>query len=144
MTRSIALWAVLIVLAFLLAAMLSACRAANPTAAPATAEIANLPSTVDVATVRALQDRADVVLLDVREQAEYDAGHIPGVKLIPLGQVPSRMAEIPKDKTVIVTCRSGNRSGQAADFLRRQGYTNVHNMEGGITAWQQAGLPVEK
>ena len=140
MTRSIALWTALIVLAL----VLSACRGANPTTSSAITDNANLPNTVDVATVKALQDRADVVVLDVREQTEYDAGHIPGVKLIPLGQVPSRMAEIPKDKPVIVTCRSGNRSGQAADFLRQQGYTNVHNMEGGITAWQQAGLPIEK
>jgi len=80
----------------------------------------------------------------VREPVEYDAGHIAGARLIPLGQVPSRLAEIPKDKTVILTCRSGNRSGQVADFLRQQGWKNVHNMAGGIAAWQQAGLPIEK
>lgn len=140
MPRRIAIWFVSI----LLALGLSACQGATPAAPAATIDIENLPNTIDVATTRALQGRDDVVLFDVREQAEYDAGHIPGVKLIPLNEVPARMSEIPKDKTVILTCRSGNRSGQAADFLRKQGYTNVHNMEGGIVEWQQAGLPVEK
>ena len=124
--------------------LLSACQGASPSAPVAKVDIANLPDTIDVATVKGLQGRDDVVLFDVREQSEYDAGHIAGVRLIPLGQVPARMAEIPKDKTVILTCRSGNRSGQAADYLRKQGYTNVHNMQGGILAWQQAGLPIEK
>ncbi len=105
---------------------------------------ATLPPEIDVTTTAALKNNPDVVLIDVREQSEYDAGHIPGVTLIPLGQVPDRMSEIPKDKTVILTCRSGNRSGQATEFLRQQGYTQVHNMAGGIQAWQQAGLPVEQ
>jgi rhodanese-related sulfurtransferase len=132
----------------ILALTLSACTAtpAAPTPAPAATQldVTQLGPNVDVATVNALQGRDDVVILDVREQSEYDAGHIPGVKLIPLNDVPNRLNEIPKDKPVIVTCRSGNRSGQATDFLRQQGYTNVHNMTGGINAWQQAGYPVEK
>jgi len=107
-------------------------------------DVTKLGPTVDVATVKALQGRSDVVVLDVREQSEYDAGHIAGVKLIPMGTVANRLNEIPKDKPVIVTCHSGNRSGQVTEFLRQQGYTNVHNMAGGITAWQQAGYPVEK
>ena len=107
-------------------------------------EVTQLGPNVDVATVNGLLGRDDVVILDVREQSEYDAGHIPGVTLIPLNDVPNRLNDIPKDKPVIVTCRSGNRSGQATDFLRQQGYTNVHNMTGGINAWQQAGYAVEK
>jgi rhodanese-related sulfurtransferase len=109
-----------------------------------TINIDNLPLNVDVATVRALQERDDVVLIDVREPEEYAAGHITGVRLIPMGEVPSRLNEIPTDKTVIVTCRSGNRSGQITDFLRRNGFTRVHNMQGGLLAWQEAGYPVEK
>ena len=61
-----------------------------------------------------------------------------------MNQVPNRLSEIPKDKPVIVTCRSGNRSDQVTTFLRQQGYTNIHNMAGGIVAWQQAGYAVEK
>lgn len=140
----------------ILALALTACTASPtaPTPAPTAAapaptpasqvDITKLGPTVDVATVKALQGRSDVVVLDVREQSEYDAGHIAGVKLIPMGTVANRLNEIPKDKPVIVTCHSGNRSGQVTEFLRQQGYTNVHNMTGGITAWQQAGYPVEK
>jgi rhodanese-related sulfurtransferase len=103
----------------------------------------DLGPAVDVTTVAAIKDRADVVLIDVREQDEYDQVHIPDITLIPLGTVPDSLDQIPTDKTVIMTCRSGNRSGQATEFLRQQGFDNVHNMEGGIVAWQEAGLPVE-
>jgi rhodanese-related sulfurtransferase len=82
-------------------------------------------------------------MLDVREPDEYEAGHIPGITLIPMGEVADRLAEIPKDKMLIVTCRTGNRSGQVADLLRELGYADVHNMEGGIVAWEEAGYPVE-
>ncbi|MCZ2115620.1 MAG: rhodanese-like domain-containing protein, partial [Anaerolineae bacterium] len=103
-----------------------------------------LKPSVDVATVYDLLDNPDVFLIDVREPFEYDAGHIPGITLIPMGEVAQRLSEIPTDREVIVTCRSGNRSGQVADFLRSQGYTNIHNMEGGIVAWEKAGYPVEQ
>lgn len=106
--------------------------------------VLNLAPSVDVATVAAIKDREDVFVIDVREQWEYDEGHIPNITLIPMNEIPARLDEIPTDKEVIVTCRSGNRSGQVTEFLRQQGFTNVHNMEGGILAWQQAGLPVEK
>lgn len=99
---------------------------------------------VNVETVAQIKDRPDVLVLDVREQWEYDEMHIPGITLIPMNSVPNRLSEIPKDKEVIVTCRSGNRSGQVVNFLREQGFTNVHNMTGGILAWQAASLPVEK
>ena len=125
---------------------LAACsgQAAPEPAAPEDIDIANLPADVDVKTAAALQDNPEVVLIDVREQWEYDQGHIPGITLIPMGEVSNRLSEIPKDKTVILTCRSGNRSGQVTDFLRDNGYDNVHNMTGGIVAWEKAGLNVEK
>lgn len=127
------------------APMPSAPAHAMPNAAPAgNIDITNLPLNVDVATVRAIMGRDDVVLIDVREPEEYAAGHIPGVQLMPRGTVPARLKEIPTDKTVIVTCRSGNRSGQITDFLRRNGFTRVHNMQGGILAWQRAGYPLER
>jgi rhodanese-related sulfurtransferase len=107
-------------------------------------EVLNLADTVDVQTVATIKERDDVIVLDVREQWEYDEGHIPGVTLIPMGEIASRLAEIPTDKEVIVTCRSGNRSGQITDFLREQGFDNVHNMDGGILAWEAAGYDVEQ
>ena len=118
--------------------------APDPVVAVDSATELDLADTVDVQTVASVKDREDVVVLDVREQWEYDEGHIPGVTLIPMGEVANRLAEIPTDKEVIVTCRSGNRSGQITDFLRQQGYDNVHNMDGGILAWQAAGYDVEQ
>ncbi|MCP5100259.1 MAG: rhodanese-like domain-containing protein [Chloroflexi bacterium] len=126
-----------------LAIVLAACggQQAEPVAE---IDVANLPASVDVSTTHELMSNPDVLLIDVREQWEYDEGHIPGITLIPMGDVPNRLSEIPTDKEVIVTCRSGNRSGQITDYLDQQGFTNVHNMEGGIVAWQQAGFEVEQ
>jgi phage shock protein E len=125
---------------------LAGCSVAAPgggSAAP-TVDPAKLGETVDVTTVKGLLGDKSVVMLDVREPSEYQAGHIPGIKLLPMGEVANRLSEIPKDKPVIVTCHSGNRSGQVAKYLRDQGYTNIHNMSGGIAAWEAAGYPVEK
>ncbi len=134
-----------LLLFLLLAALLAACGGADaPATDAASVDLASLPVDLTVEQVNAIRNQPDVVLIDVREQWEYDEGHIPGVKLIPLGQLPNRLNEIPKDKFVVMTCRSGNRSNQATQFLRQQGFDNVHNMQGGILAWQQAGLPVEK
>ena len=129
-----------------LGALLAGCGApsATTTAPAAEIDLAALPAEVDAATVAALTSNPAVFVLDVREPSEYAEGHIPGVTLIPLGTLGERLDEIPTDRPVIVTCRSGNRSGQAVEFLRQQGYDNVHNMAGGILAWQAAGLPVEK
>lgn len=142
---------VLVALCFLLVlSVLAGCGASNENAAPASdpatealAPLALGPD-VDAPGLAEIKDRPDVFVLDVREQWEYDEGHIPGVTLLPMNSVPDRLSEIPTDKTVVVTCRSGNRSSQVVEFLRRQGFTNVHNMTGGILAWQAAGLPVER
>lgn len=134
-------------------ALLSGCSQGNaPVAAPAAEDAATtteidlsaLPETIDAQTAASIMDREDVVMIDVREQSEYDAGHIPGITLIPMNSVPNRLSEIPTDKTVVLSCRSGNRSGQVFQYLKQQGYTNIHNLEGGIVAWQGAGLPVEQ
>lgn len=126
------------------AAVPSAASQAAPTESVQTIDVASLARDVDVQTAAALRTQPDVVILDVREQSEWDSGHIPGALFIPMNDVPNRLKEIPTDKTVIVQCRSGNRSSQVTDYLRNQGMTNVHNMSGGINAWQAAGLPVEK
>lgn len=127
----------------LIVLLLAACGGGEAETA-VSVDINALPDTVDVSTVAAIKDQEGVWVLDVREQSEYDEGHIPGVTLIPMGEVPNRLSEIPTDQQVIVTCRSGNRSGQITEYLREQGFTNVHNMEGGILAWQAAGFDVEK
>lgn len=129
---------------FILALILGACSAPAATQNAAAPDINNLPANLTVQQAKPLLGNPGVFWLDVREQSEYDAGHIPGITLIPTGQVASRLSEIPKDKPVIVTCRTGNRSAAVTKLLREQGFTNVHNMEGGIVAWQGAGYPVDK
>jgi rhodanese-related sulfurtransferase len=78
----------------------------------------------------------------VREQDEWDAFHIPGATLIPLGQLQTRLDELPKDREIIVVCRGG-RSKQGRDMLLAAGFTEVVSMTGGVTAWSNAGLPIE-
>ena len=73
-------------------------------------------------------------LLDVREPYEYQIATIGGT-LIPQNDVPQRLAEIPRDREIVVQCRSGGRSQRIAEFLAQQGYPNVKNLAGGILAW---------
>ena len=91
---------------------------------------------------RRLTQGEQLYLLDVREREEYAEAHIADSVLIPLGQLSRKLSSIPKDATIIAICRSGNRSGVAADLLRRAGYSNVLNLRGGIIAWARAGLPL--
>lgn len=88
----------------------------------------------------------DALVLDVREDKEYAAGHIPRAKHIPLGQLAGRMEELDKfkGKPILVTCRSGNRSAHACRILKKAGFETVYNQAGGIIAWERANLPVTK
>lgn len=85
---------------------------------------------------------AGAPLIDVREPDEYAEAHAPGAVLIPLGQLPDRVAEVPADGTVYVICRSGGRSAKAVAHLRQQGIDAV-NVAGGTLAWIEAGHPVD-
>jgi rhodanese-related sulfurtransferase len=78
-------------------------------------------------------------MLDVRQPDEWAAGHIPGATLIPLGELSSRLAEVPEDRQVVVVCRSGNRSAQGRDILLGAGYPSATSMAGGMNAWTAAG-----
>jgi rhodanese-related sulfurtransferase len=82
------------------------------------------------------------VLIDVREQDEWDNVHVPIATLIPLSEFQARYSEMPKDKDIVLICAGGVRSAQAAQFAEQHGYT-VANLEGGINAWIANGLPVE-
>lgn len=135
----------LLLLALLSATVLAGCSSpASAVVDPQTADLATLPKNLDAQTVDALRSRPDVLVIDVREPWEYEAGHIPGVTLIPMNDISARLSELPRDKTIILTCRSGNRSAQVTDYLLAQGFTNARNMSGGILSWQSAGLPIEK
>jgi rhodanese-related sulfurtransferase len=100
---------------------------------------------VEHASVQELKSALDAGtahVIDVREKFEFDAGHVAGSVLIPMATIPLRVSEIPTDGDVYVICRSGARSWQVAAFLARQG-VRVVNVEGGIGAWQWAGLPLQ-
>ena len=83
----------------------------------------------------------DAVVLDVREQDEWDAGHAPNAVHIPLGEVPQRLDELPEGDPLPVICRSGNRSGRAVAWLEAQGF-DVANVSGGMKQWAFEGKPV--
>ncbi len=109
---------------------------------PATPAQAPVPQ-VSSEEAKTLLDRGGVQLVDVREPWEYDEAHIPGCRLIPLGDVPVRYGEIDRETPVVVYCKSGGRSGKAVAFLREQGYEKALNLTGGILAWANAQLPTE-
>jgi rhodanese-related sulfurtransferase len=121
----------------LLALLTGGCASpSNEAAAPGA-----LPKSIDVPAAAKLRDEGAVVI-DVREQSEWDEFHMPGATLIPLGQIGGRLDAIPKDKPVVLVCRSGSRSASARDQLINAGYTNVTSMDGGMLAWRRAGQPV--
>ena len=89
--------------------------------------------------MKARLDRKDPVwILDVREENEYDISRIPGSTLIPLGELPRRLAELPQGPNapdIVVHCKVGARSARAVAFLREKGFTRVKNLKDGILAW---------
>jgi adenylyltransferase/sulfurtransferase len=92
-----------------------------------------LEATVD--DLKERLDNKDVFLLDVREPREWDIARIEGATLIPLGELPKRMNELPKDSDIIVQCKSGVRSAKAVNLLRENGFNRVQNLQGGILEW---------
>jgi rhodanese-related sulfurtransferase len=93
-----------------------------------------------------LINHEDALVLDVREDSELSAGRIPNARHIPLGQLGNRIKELEKFKTrpIVVGCRTGHRSVAACRTLIKQGFDKVYNLKGGVIAWEQAGLPMEK
>ena len=101
---------------------------------------------VDCVAATQLINHKNALVLDVREESEYKAGHVLNSKLVPLGKLNERIGELEKyrDKPVVVVCRSGARSANACALLGKQGYAEVYNLAGGMIAWQKANLPVKK
>jgi hydroxyacylglutathione hydrolase len=98
---------------------------------------------ITAAELRARLDAGTVVVIDVRGQVEWAAGHIPGALNIPVGHLADRIREVPHGIPVAVQCRSGARSAIAASVLQALGLSQVFDLAGGIVAWQQAGLSIE-
>jgi glyoxylase-like metal-dependent hydrolase (beta-lactamase superfamily II)/rhodanese-related sulfurtransferase len=95
---------------------------------------------------QALEEKtAEVQVVDVREPSEFTGalGHIAGAKLIPLGELQTRAAEIARDRPIVTVCRAGSRSAQAFNLLRQSGFQKVANLSGGMLRWRAEGFPVE-
>jgi rhodanese-related sulfurtransferase len=103
----------------------------------------SLPALSALELSEKLKNGQHPLVLDVRQPEEYREGHIVGAKLVPLGELRQRMAELPKDKEIVCVCASGSRSQSATKMLFEAGY-NVINMNGGMSTWQRAKLPVKK
>jgi rhodanese-related sulfurtransferase len=91
-------------------------------------------------------NRKDALILDVREPAEFAGGHVPHARNLPLSQLEKRLDEIRKfkDRPAVIFCQSGSRSHSACGVLKKAGFTQLAVLAGGVGAWQQANLPLEK
>lgn len=102
----------------------------------------------EVSAFEAVQliNRQEALVIDVRDTGEFDAGHLPNAKHIPERQITERLKELEKfkERPLIVICRTGMRSGVAVEVLRRNGFAAAVNLSGGLGAWQDAGMPLEK
>ena len=102
----------------------------------------------EVGALQAVQllNRQDAVMIDVREPAEFSAGHAPNAKNIPLAQLDKRIGELGKFKNrpAVIACQTGSRAHSATALLKKAGFAEVFVLAGGINAWQQANMPVEK
>ena len=102
----------------------------------------------DVGSFEAVQliNRRDALVIDVRDTGEFAAGHVANARHIPEAQLGERVKELEKYKSrpILVTDRSGTRAGSVSGTLRKLGFAEVFALRGGIAAWQQAGLPLEK
>ncbi len=101
-------------------------------------------SRISVDEAKGMMSDGDVAVIDVREPHEYNAGHVPNAKLIPVAKVFARKDELPSDKDVIYICQVGQRSALACEMAAAAGFTRLFNLEGGTDAWIKAGHPVEK
>jgi rhodanese-related sulfurtransferase len=102
----------------------------------------------EISTLEAtrLMNQGTSLVLDIRDEKDFASGHLPRARHVPLPDLAGRVGELTKfkDKPVIVTDKSGTRAASACRFLRNAGFNNVFLLKGGVAAWQQASLPVEK
>jgi rhodanese-related sulfurtransferase len=99
--------------------------------------------TVQEAWERVTAPTTTTMMIDVRETWEFKQGHARGVRNIPLSQLEQRFREVPPDRDILLICRSGHRSLQAAKFLLAEGWERVTNVSGGMVSWEMHRLPVE-
>jgi rhodanese-related sulfurtransferase len=103
---------------------------------------ASVPQITPEQAMARLQEDPKPMLLDVRQPEEFQAEHIAGARLIPLGDLPAKMSDLPRDREILVICASGSRSGVATRQLTTAGF-QVKNIRGGMSNWSRAGLPIQ-
>jgi hydroxyacylglutathione hydrolase len=106
--------------------------------------IRTLPNVTPAELAQRLARERDLVVLDVREPAEWTDGHVAGARHIPMRQVPERLGELPRDGRIALTCAGGARSSLVGSLLLARGFTGLVNVWGGMTGWAQAGLPTAR
>ncbi len=111
-------------------------------AAPVCVEAAVAQNVMPDAAYGLVKQRDDLFLLDVRTLGEYQQARLDGARLIPIDQLVKRLAEVPRNRPILVYCAVGSRSAQVVNYLARRGYPEIYNLSGGIYAWAQQGLPV--
>jgi rhodanese-related sulfurtransferase len=132
--QPLGLWAALLGAALLILAAVFVWR--GRAASPA----AGTPPEVSVVEAAALR-QSGAFILDVREQHEWDEYHVPDSTLIPLAFLEARLAEVPRDREIVVVCRSGNRSATGRDILLEAGFERVTSLAGGLSQWRADGYP---
>lgn len=108
---------------------------------PQASSSANLPPEISVSAANELY-QTNAVFVDVREKSEWNEFHIPNTIHIPLGELEKRVGELSPDSSIVVVCRSGNRSQAGRDILLKAGFPQVSSMAGGVKEWQSAGYPI--
>jgi rhodanese-related sulfurtransferase len=106
----------------------------------------NIPNVFDVMPEDVINNKENLILVDVRTLDEYhgELGHIQGSSLIVLDDLPEKVDSLPKDKTIVFICRSGNRSAQASYLAHSKGFQNTYNLAGGMMLWNEQGLEIEQ
>ncbi len=127
-------------------ALLGACnKPAADKAPPAAAEAPQIDPNLSVSqAAELLKSGPQVQLIDVRTASEWANGYIPGAKHIPVDDIPSRMSEIDKGKTVVLYCAAGGRSHRALEMLKAAGFRDVRHLADGISGWKAAGMTIAK
>lgn len=97
---------------------------------------------LDPAGVAELVESGEAELIDVRQQYEFEAGHVPGARHVEINDLTAAAGSIPKDRPVVFTCRGGSRSAMAAEAFRQGGW-DAHNMTGGLSAWVEQGFALD-
>jgi rhodanese-related sulfurtransferase len=137
----IALLGVFALVAGVPAAAVETTPAAAPAAKPAASGVT--PMSQEQLLEHQAKHPKHLLVLDVRSPEEFKEGHVPGAVNVPYDQIATRLSEVPKDKDVVLYCRSGRRAGIAAEVLQANGYTRLSHLEGDMNAWVEKGRPVE-